>query len=160
MGSAEQCFTERLKFAMAVLNHRTDVVGEEIGLDVRSRCDERPGSTAIAFEFGLDSNHVSEEIREGAAPAVEREAVDDVAVLWVKPHVGVVHRNLHLGVALRERCAPKKQHESKEKSLLHFSVSPIQIFTPRMPAIRGNRQRRGDEDSRTQKVRARTSSAG
>src|SRR5580700_816190 len=139
MGSAEQNLAEWLEFALAVLDHRTDVVGEEIGLDVRSRRYECPCRTAITLEFGLDSNHVSEEIRERAAPAVEREAADDVAVLGIKPHVGVVCRYLHLGVTLRERRAPEKQDESNEKCLLHFSASPIQIFTPLMPAIRGNR---------------------
>ena len=112
MGTAEQYLAERLEFALAVFEHRTHVVCEEIGLDVRSRCDECPGCTAIALEFGLDSDHVSEEIRERAAPAVERKAADNVAVLRVKPHVGIVPRYLHLGVTLRERCAPEKQDES------------------------------------------------
>jgi len=88
MGTAEQYLAERLEFALAVFEHRTHVVCEEIGLDVRSRCDECPGCTAIALEFGLDSDHVSEEIRERAAPAVERKAADNVAVL--RAHVGIV----------------------------------------------------------------------
>src|SRR5260370_32447632 len=122
MGSAEQHLAEWLEFALAVLEHRTDVVREEIGLDGSSRRDECSCRTAIAFEFRLDSDHVSEEIREGTTPAVEREAADDVAVLWVKPHVGVVCRYLYLGVTLPECCVPEEQDKSNQKCLVHLFV--------------------------------------
>jgi hypothetical protein len=119
VSSAEHCFNKGLEVLLASLYDRTNVVREQIPLSrnetIRhTRTNRVPGGdykvvrkAAIALEFSLDSN-VPVDVKSSRATApVQGERADDAIVLRIGVNVGIVDRNLNLGVVL------SKRHRSK-----------------------------------------------
>ena len=128
MGSAKQRFHERLEMLRAIFQNRADAVREEIaaglnGAGIRARagvawrgCRESPGPVArggIALEVSFDSKPVIYVHGHPTSSPVQGETTDDVAILWIESHVGVVQRNFYFGVVLSERGRSKQQDNSQ-----------------------------------------------
>src|SRR5438477_3759781 len=133
VGSAKQRLYERLEMLRPIFQDGPDVVSKQIatsfnGATGRARtissCRKGEGfvEAHIAVKFAGDSKHVVDINRNAASPAVQRKPANDVAVLWIEPHVGVLHRDFYLCVILGEGRRSKQQSNSyKDRtSYLHF----------------------------------------
>jgi hypothetical protein len=47
-----------------------------------------------------------------ASPAVQGKTADDVAILWIESHVGVIQRDFYLGIILGKGHRSKQQNDS------------------------------------------------
>ena len=123
MSSAEQGFYEGLKVLRPIFHDRTDVVGKQIaaglhgatdGARAVSDCreDEGPAEGGITLEVRLDSNPMINVDGHPASPAVQGKTADDVAILRIESHEGVIQRDFYLGVILSERDRSKQQNHS------------------------------------------------
>src|SRR6267378_622519 len=124
MSSAKQGFYEGLKVLRPIFQDRTRVVGKQIsaGLHVTTcgaraisgcRENEGPVEAAITLEVPLDSKPMIKVDRHPATPAVQGKAANDVAILRIESHVGVIQGNFYLGVILSERGRSKQQNNSQ-----------------------------------------------
>jgi hypothetical protein len=119
VGAAKERFHKRLPTLSAVFENRSHVVGEEITAPLnaatcwarticRRREIKRLSRAGIAIKFTGDPQHVIEINRYATSPAVHGKTVDDVAVLGIEPHVGVIHGDFNLSVVLSKRSGSEQ----------------------------------------------------
>src|SRR5258708_20016366 len=92
MSAAEQCLGEGFEFFGTKLNDRAHIVGEQIG---RSRGGTYPickgyAVALITAKFSLDSNHLSNEIRNICAAPIQRMTAKSPPILKVKTKIHII----------------------------------------------------------------------
>src|SRR4029077_6106262 len=104
----EERFHKWLEMSGAELENRPHVVGEEVTAARRKHATRRARSicmwrynwrrkseglsgSGICIKFCFDANQMFEEKRSTPAAAVQGKATQNAVVLWVEPHVRVVH---------------------------------------------------------------------
>src|SRR5438874_1553834 len=123
MDAAKEHFNKGFPTLTAVFENRPHVVGEHIAAPrngatcwARTICGCRKsegfGGAGIAIKFTGEPQHVIDINRDAAAPAVQRKAANDVAVLGIEPHEGVIHGNFHFGIILSKGYGSKQQNNS------------------------------------------------
>jgi hypothetical protein len=123
VGSAKQRFYEGLEMLRAIFQDRPDVVSKQIATGFNGatgrawtvrRCwkDEGFIEAAIAIKFTREPKKVVHVNRDPASPAVQRKTAHNVAVLGIKPHVGVLQWDFNFGVILGKGGRSKQQNYS------------------------------------------------
>ena len=107
---------------------------------IRGR-SEREGlyEATVAVKFRRDAKRMAKEHSDTASP-VEGKAADDVAILRVESHIGVTHRNFHLGINWSESTVvPNRRTTPKISALLvpFFLLAPRLLLSssPRGPSF-------------------------
>jgi hypothetical protein len=123
VGSTEHSLDKGLDVRSTEFKDRPYIVSKQValyraGTSTFSRTEggirevEVSGLASVPFEFGFDPDHAGEEIRKSSSAAVQREAVDDAAVLRVKTHVRIIHGDF---CVLSECDTSKQKSKSYEK---------------------------------------------
>ena len=122
MDSDRQPLYEGLEMFRVVLGNGAYVIGKEVAVSL-DRAPRRAGAirrrrerkgfceATVPVEFRRDAKRVANENGDTAASSVGGKAADNVAILRVESHIGVTHRNFHLGVILSENRCSKQQNE-------------------------------------------------
>ena len=124
VGAAKQGFNKGLPTLTVVFENWPYVVGEQIAAPhngatcwARAICScremKRLSGAAIAIKFTGDPQKVIEIKRDAAASSVQGKAANDVAILWIEPHIGVIHGNFNPGVVLSKRSGSEQQNNSQ-----------------------------------------------
>ena len=125
MRTAEHGFYKRLDMFGAELDDRTDIVSKQIGLDIAGACGsgivtgrrcggdrKTPCLAPIALEIAFDPNMLVKVKCDSAASAVERERLDNVVVLRIKPNIRVIQPDFCFRGILSKRGGSEQQNYS------------------------------------------------
>ena len=124
VGAAKECFHKGFPMLSAVFENRTHVVGEQIAARFSAatcrartrgcrRENEGSGEALIAIKFTGEPQPVVDVKGYASAPTVQGEAANDVAVLRVEPHEGVLHGDFNPGVILSKGRCSEQQNNSQ-----------------------------------------------
>src|SRR5260370_6931397 len=132
MSAAEQCLGEGFEFPGTKLNDRARIVGKQIGRSRRGACPICKGYAValIATKFSLDSNHLSEEIRNVCAAPIQRMTAKSPAILRVKAKIRVVTRDFHFWAVLGKSDSAENQSNDYQPSKSFHLLSPFLLFFP------------------------------
>src|SRR5882724_1681189 len=132
MSAAEQYLGEGFEFVGTKLNDWAHIVGEQIGRSRGGACPICKGYAValVTTKFSLDSNHLSNEIRNICAAPIQRMTAKSPAILRVKTKIRVVTRDFHFWAVLGKSDTAENQSNDYEPSKSFHLLSPFLLFVP------------------------------